>query len=706
MYEVLGIGCLILIVLVCLGACACCYGQGMLLALVTLGPPALLLASLVFTMAVPILYGRAMFHVFGRDGLRAVWMAPVVAILVLVYLDFAYLLTLGYLAWLQPYVESVVVGRELPGQVSSLLGTAVTQGAVNRLLVDGFASALPHLAVGPRILLIAGAKLLALSPFLLLARGVSTDVVGQTQPARLEYFGSHAFPDLASVLKRLTRDALWTLHMGSSVNLLTVAGPQALLLWPLAIVLFLAMLPPMVIGMAMLLLIITFHSLSLGGIWLLAMWLTYSVSLAERVVVFTRTRWVKCPHAGCHEPVPLPVYVCARCGAKHDRLLPGKYGFLRRTCECGASKMPTLYLLGKSRLPSICPHCGGELAGALFGSSVHVPIYGGSASGKTMLLTAQTVCLVDRPVATLSASFIEPATERFYRRAWKPAFDHGQAREKTVEHDPSAFLLSLRRPGGLPVSLYLYDPAGESGEQQRLLRRHGFIEYVDGIAVVIDPLSLPSFAERYARYGGPDLSATTSPSDNLEYLNTLIRQLEEFGRSHGVTGCAERVAVILTKGDIPHFEEVVGVSVRGRAAPARWRDAGAEDSHRIQAWFRENEPALYNLLQTRFRQRRFFAVSSLGHIPQERRAFEPRQVIHPLLWLLSGCRDLTHPRLRRFGRLALEVVAAGLVLAALLGPPVLIAGYLAFETLEPSWHETLDSQGPAREGLAAGSEVD
>jgi len=394
--------------------------------------------------------------------------------------------------------------------------------------------------------------------------------------------------------------------------------------------------------------------------------------LMERSVMLVRRVYARCPHAGCHEPVPLPVVHCPNCNVEHTRLIPGRYGFLWRECQCGYPSLPTTFWLGRASMPCYCPECAKPLLSALFGASVHVPIYGGPSAGKTMYMMATSYQLLETGGPDLSASMLDPRAERDYERSWKPAFESGQVREKTVDILPDAFLLGLKRKLGMPLSLYLYDPAGEALIREEELKTHKFLDFVDGIAILIDPLTIESLSEVYAGKGGPDVSSTTSKLEPREAVQRVVNVLESRGRLTRGAQFARRVAVILTKVDLPSIAQELGVQSQP-SLPDRWDEAGQHTSATIRVWLDHHEPGLVQLLEMRFAQVRYFAVSSQGQVGTGGKAFSPIQALTPLIWLLSSQRILTRPILAFGGYKLAELLAVGAVLA-----PV---GYVLYQVM-------------------------
>ena len=639
-----------------------------------IGPGFLLFASVLFSFSVPIVYMRSLLKVFARDEgdprlLRNSLFVPTIALVLLIHLDLLWLsLNMGVsllnVSWgydLQWLLTGVV--REAYGNRSAL-------AIANVLLPDQTSMEL-------QVLVSAVAKSVLILPIVLLVRGLSSTVQDPRQPALLSYFHGQAGKDLRAVLGDMTEDlmglAKWThrsiVKVGSS-------GAWSVLIWPLLLMAYLSLLPPVLIAILARLMFLVMHSLSLGLIRLVAMAVSGILSLIERAVIRSRAGYAKCPHSSCHEPVPLPVFLCPTCSEKHDRLIPGRFGVFLRTCNCG-TRLPTLSWLGRGRLKSLCPHCQKEMSEELFGGSVHVPIYGGPNTGKTSFMMAAAWQLLEGKLSGLHAHLIDEWSNRDYTTSWKPNFESGAAPGKTTNRFPEAFLLSMRRGRGLPVSVYLYDPAGEAFQSEEALRAHGFMNYFDGLALLIDPLSLPSFKDRYREGTGPDLSPTTSDMHPEETLTRVVNLLEGLGKLSRSKGASERVAVIFTKADVPGFAKELGINIdHGKAVQEDWTGLGKDDAARIRDWLARNEPHLLQLLETRFKEIRFFAVSALGHIPHPGVGFQPRGVLEPLAWLLSTRTTFSRPLLSKvMGR----VMEAGAVLAVV-STLVLLSAWAAYRS--------------------------
>ena len=633
---------------------------------VSVGPGFIYFTALLFSVSVPVVYVRTLVRTFGRQSGSPYsphnWLFIfVVALVALIHLD---------LLWLALGIGMSYLQVSFAWDLRELFGRVVTGLAVNREVLGVGNAILPReVGILGQVLFSAAVKSALVVPCVLLVRGFSSEIEDPRQPARLSYFHGQAFKDLGAVIQAMAEDMYkFLLLANNGIVKVTIIG--SIFVWPLTIMAYIALLPPIVIAAVAALLLVTMHSLALAAIWALAMGVSLVLSLAERAVILSRTGYAKCPHAECHEPVPLPVFMCPACGEEHDRLVPGRFGVFVRTCACGKGRMPTLFWLGKGRLRSICPSCRKPMREELYGGSVHVPIYGGPSTGKTMFMMAASWELLEGKMRGMRARLIDEASARAYSRHWKPDFESGRVREKTARPFPDAFLLSMRRSVGLPTSVYLYDPAGEALLNESDLDGHRFMKYFDGLALLIDPLSLPSFAAQYSDRGGPDLAPTTSHIHPEETVTRIVNLLERLGELSRRRGFSRRIAVVFTKADVPGFAQEFGISLSGNVGETGdWGHLGADNASQIRNWLRRNEPHLLQILETRFSEIRFFAVSALGHIPQSGMGFSPRKVMEPLAWLLSTRTTFSHPLFSRIIGRTMEIAAVVGVIGALVGLP-------------------------------------
>jgi hypothetical protein len=631
---------------------------------VSVGPAFVYVISIVLSLAVPIVYLTMLLRTFARPGGASNprnWLFAVVGGLVgLIYVDLLFLgihfgrgiLPVSFGLDLENLLEGVVRGWIVNGQSVMLVRRLQPEDA----------------SIIQVVLSSAAIKCAVLVPAVLTIRGLASQIEDSRQPARLSYFYRQAIIDLKAVMWPMVHELAAAVFFAAKGVFRLSAGPHALAIWPLTIMAYLALALPVIIAAVATLLFILMHSVVLAAIWLFAMGISFLLYACERAVIVSRAGYAKCPHAACHAPVPLPVFLCPACGIRHDSLLPGRCGVLFRTCKCSEAKLPTLFWLGKGKLRSLCPHCGKPMREELFAENVHIPIYGGPGTGKTMFMMAATWQLMEKQVAGLKARLIEEAADDAYHKHWKPDFEFGRVREKTARPFPNAFLLGLRRDKGLPTSIYLYDPAGEALLNEGDLEAHRFMNYFDGLAILIDPLSIRSFAARYRERGGADLSPTTSSADPEDTVARVVNLLQRLRKLSHRRASTQRIAVIFSKADISGFAEEVGIILNKPAELDKdWDRAGLEDSSKIRAWLDESEGHLLRMLETKFKNLRFFAVSALGHYPQTGQAFTPRRVMDPMVWLLSTHRTLARPTMGVILGRAMEVgaVAAAIIMFAL-----------------------------------------
>jgi hypothetical protein len=154
-------------------------------------------------------------------------------------------------------------------------------------------------------------------------------------------------------------------------------------------------------------------AVSWGLIWLLR--------VADRVRRCVRRASYECPTD--HERFSLPVYVCPACRAEHHRLVPGRWGILRRECQCGKAALPTTVMKRRQRVPQPCPW-DHPMSGFLgFAENVPIALVGGRSSGKSAFLGG-ALLEIDTPdvgmllPAPTGSETLAPSDEIFYL-SWK-----------------------------------------------------------------------------------------------------------------------------------------------------------------------------------------------------------------------------------------------------------------------------------------------
>lgn len=503
-------------------------------------------------------------------------------------------------------------------------------------------------------------------PFVFLfQRGLECSDADPAEPAFLSYFEKQAFRDLKTALVgcaqeiplRIKPIAAWIMK-----NVFT--GRKVWFLWPLGVTGLLGLIPPLAFATIFLGTVVIIYGAALVLLQAFNRYLALLLYLAERLVMKVRAGYAKCPHQGCHQPLPLPIMVCS-CGAEHRKLLPGRTGIFFRRCRC-REKLPTLFLLGKGNLPSRCRKCSGDIPGQVFGANVHLPIYGGPDAGKTCLMAAGVAQLAHGGIPELQTGWLRDRDRLDFEQQWEKIPEGGMLPRKTTDLLPNAYLMSLQSEEGLAASLYLYDPAGEAFNSGDRLGSHRYMSYFSGLLLVVDPLSFPEVdaAARRAGAGFHDPGAARLRPG--EVLDRVVQQLEGLERLKRNQSQAQPVAVIVTKCDLdPLCREL---AVAADEAQGLSRQAGAAGSAGVRSWLEAKDSAFVHGLETRFRHVRYFAVAAVPARPDP--IFGRESVLAPLRWILSWQPVLTRPLLTRWTWAGLEIAAFGAVAVLALAPPI------------------------------------
>ncbi len=637
----------------------CLYAALIYFLIAVVGPYWMLYSSLLFVMAVPITFIKACYKAY--FNLHHLWPVFMVAAALSAFI----------------FLELLMVGLGGATEIFKFPHLASVGSFVSKCVTPPFnAFAQMVEMANPEIEPLMGAAWvlfiqgMIMAVCLVITQGFRDGVVGTSQPAFPGYWRKQAYRDVKSTLVDFTSDlAGIILVIGKGiVGATAVAG---IFIWPLTLMTFIALLVPVLVAIPLVLVFSVLMIVSFLVLWSLAQYYALVLTGCETALAKIRSGFAKCPHARCHEPVPLPTYLCSTCREPHRRLVPGDYGVFRRRCKCDKASLPTLYWLGKGKLANQCPHCENAIPDELFADNIHIPIFGAPSSGKSTALMAATYMWMERQVPNAITRFIDPRDTRDYQSRLKQAFETGRFGTKTTTLFPDAFLLNLRRSGGLAASVYLYDPAGEAFQSQENLQNFHFMEYFDGLVLLIDPLSLPSFARRYRDLGGPEVH-NTARMNSAEVLTRVLNQLGDYGKLKGGI-VQQRVALVFSKADTFGFAQEVGIDLASASPVSDWALAGASDSDKLKRWLAENEAHLSNMIRHHFPNVRFFAMSASGS--DSRSGFKPQRVTEPFHWILAQHAIIAKPLWGRTLRLCLEsgVMLLGLLLAVVL--PLFLIGH-------------------------------
>ena len=379
--------------------------------------------------------------------------------------------------------------------------------------------------------------------------------------------------------------------------------------------------------------LLTFFALAMSVIYILFMIL----KSIDYLYCVGRRLSSKCPK--CQMKFMYPVYLCPSCGANHDKLVPSKYGIMKRRCLCG-KKIPTSFINGRHKLTAICPYCRNTKSAVVEKNSRDiccVPVIGGRYSGKT--------CFISSSIAALE--------DKFRANGWY--FEHLYGINDEYEENikgirngvcplpTSSMRLKYyrfavkRKKNSIKNIITLCDIGGNAYSQgkytQDVTDQVGF-SYADGLLMVIDPLSIAEFRQ--------ELSSQSikkyKPSENtVDDVLTIVEDTLNNMFNLGYTGKIKtRLAVVFTKCDMPELDDMIGATAIKRYKAANPRESIEEIQNKLCIQFLQkyNEHNFLNSLSSVFKEVRFFTSSPLGHCPDGQK-FAPSGVAEPVLWLLA-----------------------------------------------------------------------
>jgi hypothetical protein len=298
-----------------------------------------------------------------------------------------------------------------------------------------------------------------------------------------------------------------------------------------------------------------------------------------------------CPK--CYERVPYPAYECPgrACARRHHDVRPGRFGIVRRRCQCG-TRMKTLLLFGSAQMDAYCPHCGTSLEHRPGKApEIVLPFFGAAGAGKTRLLFSMVAQLRlwseearrrlkesdqetsaaeqpdgDRPDAERPgkkrpdkkrAGIRRPGEGRFVAELADTAtagklknaskwLSPGNATDKTPPELPRAYIVRLTTSHDAWL-LHLFDAAGEFFYTPERTQELRYFNKAKTFILVIDPLSIESFWDRLLPDQQAELKAVRSaaPAPDLAY-----QQAHQEIEAMGVQLSKAHLAIVFSRADL------------------------------------------------------------------------------------------------------------------------------------------------------------
>lgn len=344
-----------------------------------------------------------------------------------------------------------------------------------------------------------------------------------------------------------------------------------------------------------------------------------------------------CSH--CYTTFQLPVFECPSCGAKHDKLYPGRCGLLWARCQCGHF-LPCSALSRRKRLASYCPKCEEHLAASSV-KSLTIQVVGGNSAGKTSFIAAFQHLYISTVEATgIREVSAFPADafamlEKMYETGCTDRSSGGEVRAYHILHEGT---------GSADDGLVFYDIPDELILSEQYERNPLNFGYSDGIIIVVDPLSVRAVREECETSLGPDSIAGHSGDPTEDIVVHFINKYSEVAGRTARKMSDVPVAVVITKADLTPIRRKIGiVKIKAEAANSHLEDLG--DARNIICRRYLSEIGLANVLNNLdsvFSNVAYFPVSAIGHLEEAGEGFDPQGVIEPVEWIAAQCSSAIH----------------------------------------------------------------
>jgi Double-GTPase 2 len=367
-------------------------------------------------------------------------------------------------------------------------------------------------------------------------------------PAVVQYFYGPAVADARHALRTAYRDCRRYWRWGIRTIASAFSEDGAILTWPFGVGAAIGMAVGTVIGAVATVGCACIHLLAVGISAALVRATGTVLRIADSAVLRVKNIRMICPNPDCYQRVPYPGYECPRkrCPRRHRDIRPGRFGILRRYCQCG-EPMKTLLLFGSAGMSAFCPACGHALEHRP-GSAPEIvlPFFGAAGAGKTRLLLSIVVQLqLWSRKERLAVEFGDTATEGRLDNA-SELLSPEIATGHTPPELPRAYVIRLGARKGRRL-LHMFDAAGEFYYSTTRIQELGFLGQARTFILVIDPLSVDAFWDRLLPEQQADLKAVRSaaPSPELAYQRAH-QEIEAMGVRLRKT----RLAVVFSRADL------------------------------------------------------------------------------------------------------------------------------------------------------------
>lgn len=469
--------------------------------------------------------------------------------------------------------------------------------------------------------------------------------IGIDQPAYRMYFFRDLFISLSEIIndnsdkehfeyvfefgikliEKAVTDLIWSILLGKDFEL---PLPLKVLIWILKIPITLSKYIAIFIGALICLIVITIHNILVLVCTLSILSFTKMLNCLEKLNMTTLCIFMACP--SCYNKFSRPICLCPNCNEEHSNLAPGKYGILKRKCECD-HLLQTLFFNGKNMLPRKCPICGHQLVsdiGVLINN--HYSIVGGKSSGKSCFLKASMILMSELSTNSFDISFPDKRDNIIFEKS-KKFFEIGMIPSDITSKKKQRAFLSKVRPNKRRFSLkssmshliYVYEDRRLTYEDNDPETPNEYYEYINGIFFIIDPFSIHTIKTKYSQKI-TNFFENTKPSPNspIDVFNYIVQSLEEKVEKKNSSSKNRKykipIAVIITKSD------VLGLDID-------------QSSESVRDWLHKQtqQENLVPNLESKFTDVKYFSCSSFGHMPLEVSKFTPKGINEIWDWMLS-----------------------------------------------------------------------
>lgn len=362
------------------------------------------------------------------------------------------------------------------------------------------------------------------------------------------------------------------------------------------------------------------------------------VWIADKFYMIYHKLSVACPNPDCQHKFTLPVYQCDRCNAMHTRLTPGRYGILRRKCECG-NKLPSTFFNGRGALTAFCPKCNRSISGETAVKQYAIPVVGAPSVGKTCYInmTIHELIHTVAPKNNWEISFADKGEKKEHEYLML-AMDKGMTPEKTDMDALNAFQLLLKiNKESIKRRVYFYDLAGEKYTQSGAVLNNQAFTYINGLIFLIDPLSIYEIRnEMGAEFNKQKYGTSDAEFDDV--LDIMLNNFETLLKLKSKSAVNTNFAVTINKCDIPIIEEKIGhdAAVRYLKDNPQLKTVTDAQSELCRQFLMQYSAGNFiKKIEKKFKNVKYFACSSLGH-SERGNAFFGIDVEKPFLWIMSN----------------------------------------------------------------------